>query len=82
MLRVAVPDVEGFTVRVCPVRKSAEISLGVFGSERFTVPEKPLALETEITEVREDPRVKVRLAGLGVTLKSGAGTLKTPVMNG
>ena len=81
-LREAVPDADGLTVSVWPERNSAEISVGVFGSERFTVPEKPFTLETVITEVCEDPRVKVRLVGLGVTAKSGAGTLKVPVMNG
>ena len=82
MLREAVPEADGLTVRVWPVRNSAKIPLGVFGSERFTVPEKPFALETVIMEVCEDPRVRVRLSGLGITVKSGAGTLKVPVMNG
>ncbi len=78
-LRVIVPGVEGVTGTLDLLR-AAVIPRGVLGEEKVTVPEKPFRLETVRVEVFDNPWFIVRLAGLGLMLKSGATTLTVTVV--
>ncbi len=51
MLRVETPEDDGVTERLGLVMNWAEIPAGVFGRERFTVPENPFKLETVMVEL-------------------------------
>ena len=74
-----VPVDEGLTVTI-ELLRVAVMPAGVDGGEKVTVPENPLTLETVKVEVWCDPRLILRLDGLGVMVKSGDRTMNFPTI--